>query len=516
MSKFRSDHLFCLVKSMSSSEKRYFKNRNCDGGMSKLKFVKLFDAIDQLTSLEEEKDIIKYDWVQPTQLSNLKANLYKKILKVLKDFAAAKNHELTIRDQLDYVQLLFDRSLYAQSRQMLEKARKLAKASQNLEIQLEILKWEIHLLPFSIGRNNREKVNQIVQEADKINERISRINILTNLLVRLNSFYLQSGGIRNKKEFDKINETFYSHLPNWDGAALSFREKLLWYEIHVGFFTFVQDQERTYKYARMWVGLFPDPPGSSFLFEKYLKGLNYLLNSQSRLRLVQDFMSTHKLLRSLAGHRLISMNGNLQIRLFKYSYAHQFNKYFMLGDFKRGGILLRRIESRLEGYIGLIDKHSELVLFYKIACLHFGNGEYRKCLKWLNRIINSEYQDLREDVHAFARVIHLIIHYELGNRDFLAYAVRSTYRFLKTKGDLNLLQQHIITFIKTLSWTVTNDELMIRFKKLHEEIIPLTVSKFDNRPFVYFDMISWLESKIEGRPIDEVIKEKVSLPVLEV
>ena len=110
MSKFRSDHLFCLVKSMSSSEKRYFKNRNCDGGMSKLKFVKLFDAIDQLTSLEEEKDIIKYDWVQPTQLSNLKANLYKKILKVLKDFAAAKNPELTIRDQLDYVQLLFDRS----------------------------------------------------------------------------------------------------------------------------------------------------------------------------------------------------------------------------------------------------------------------------------------------------------------------------------------------------------------------------------------------------------------------
>ena len=76
---------------------------------------------------------------------------------------------------------------------------------------------------------------------------------------------------------------------------------------------------------------------------------------------------------------MVKMNENIQIRLFKYSYAHQFNGYFITGNFETGVKLLRKIEKRLEGYIGMLDKHSELVLFYKIASLYLGNDDYRRC-----------------------------------------------------------------------------------------------------------------------------------------
>ncbi len=492
---------------MRKGEKRYFKTR-FSSDSSDLKFVRLFDAIDKLDRFEDEKELLKEDWVNPQQFSNLKAHLYKKVLQSLKDFSAATNEEINIRESIDHIQLLFDRSLYKQSIQLVEKVKKQVQNGENLELHLEVLKWEKNLLPFSIGKNNKSRVQQIVKESNLINERISRTNLLTNLNVELRSIYLKTGYIRNREDFEYIQAIFEQRLPAWREDYLSFRERLLWYEVHHGYNSYIQDLDKTLFYARRWVSLFETTPSSSFQLEMYLKGLNHLLNAQSRLGLESEFTKTHKKLRSLATHRLIAINENLQIRLFKYSYAHQFNRYFMLGDFSTGGALLERIESRLEQFIGMIDKHSELVLFYKIACLHFGNEDHRGALKWLNRIINSADMDLREDVHAFARIINLIAHYELGNRDVLEYAVRSTYRFLRKKDDLQSFQKHILEFIRNLSWQVTDDELIHRFVDLREKLIPLSNSRFDSRAFAYFDIISWLDSKIENRSVQEVIKEK--------
>ncbi len=491
---------------MRKGEKRYFKTRFSAAG--DMKFVRLFDAIDRLDRFEDESTILHSDWLNPRQLSNLKAHLYKKILQSLKDYSASNNEEINIRESIDYIQLLFDRSLYTQSLQQLERVKKSIQDSENLEMYLELLKWEKNLLPFTLGKNNKERVQQIVRESNMINERISRINLLTNLNVELTSIYLKTGYIRNREDFEYIQAIFEQRLPAWREDYLSFRERLLWYEVHLGYYNYIQDLEKTLDYAERWVDLFETTPSSSFQLEMYLKGLNHLLNTQSRLGLESAFFKTHKKLRSLASHRLIALNENLQIRLFKYSYAHQFNKYFMMGDFKKGGALLSRIESKLEGFIGMIDKHSELILFYKIACLYFGHEDHRGALKWINRIINSADNDLREDVHAFARIINLIAHYELGNRDVLEYAVRSTYRFLRNKDDLQSFQKHILEFIRNLSWEVTDAELINRFIDLREKLVPLANSRFDSRAFAYFDIISWLDSKIENMPVEEVIKKK--------
>lgn len=509
MSKIRSDHLFTLVKSMRKSEKRYFKLRNKGLSNQDTKYVMLFDRLEELDEFDEERIIAQNDWINPRQFSNLKAHLYKKLLQSLKEYTASTNDDINIREQIDYVQILFDRSLYQQSSQLLQKVKKAMRKSDNLELHLEVLKWEKNLLPYSIGKSNMARVNQIVQESNRINERISRVNLLTNLSVELNVIYLRTGYIRNKVDFDRISKFFTAQFPDWNEDDLSFREKLLWYDILLNYSNFIQDFEKVYLYAKKWVALFESTPSSAYYLEMYIRGLNHLLNAQSRLVKYREFQKTHKTLRLLANHRLVRLNENLQIRLFKYSYAHQFNGYFMTGDFQRGVQLLRRIETRLEGYIGMLDRHSELVLFYKIACLYFGNGNYRDALKWLNRIINYEDQDIREDVHSFARIINLITHYELGNQDVIEYYLRSTYRFLLKKDDLHSFQQYILDFIKNLSKNMTQDELINRFKDLRKKLLELSESKYDKRAFVYFDIISWLESKIENKSVSEIIQRKV-------
>jgi hypothetical protein len=241
MSKERSDYLFQLIKSMRKSEKRYFKIKNNSQQSEDTKYLQLFDAIDKLTNFDENNLIETNSWIIPKQFSNLKAHLYKKILQSLKEYSAAVHEEINIRENIDYIQILFDRSLYQQSMQLLQKVKKSLRKSDNLELYLEVLKWEKNLLPYSLGKNNQDRVRQIVAESNTINKRITRINLLTNLAVELNSIYLKTGYIRNKTDFDYISQIFIQQRPSLDEQDLTLQEKLLWYEVHHSYLKYIQD-----------------------------------------------------------------------------------------------------------------------------------------------------------------------------------------------------------------------------------------------------------------------------------
>ena len=169
MPKERSDHLFTLIRSMRKNEKRYFKVRNKGQNQDDAKYLMLFDALDKMEAFDEDLIIRQNEWINPRQFSNLKAHLYKKILQSLKEYTASSNEDINIREQIDYIQILFDRSLYQQSMQLLQKAKKVIKKSDNLELQLEVLKWEKNLLPYSIGKGNQKRVSQVVAESNDIN-----------------------------------------------------------------------------------------------------------------------------------------------------------------------------------------------------------------------------------------------------------------------------------------------------------------------------------------------------------
>jgi len=140
--------------------------------------------------------------------------------------------------------------------------------------------------------------------------------------------------------------------------------------------------------------------------------------------------------------------------------------------------------------------------------MYFGAADYQKVVFWLNKIINMKDVDLRSDIHSFARILNLISHYELGNIDLIDYYIRSTYRFLIKKNDLHLFQKIIMKFLRKLS-SITQDQLTDAFKELREQLLPLNEKFYERRPFIYFDIISWLESRIENRPIQDIIQEKV-------
>ncbi|MBL7891161.1 MAG: hypothetical protein JNL63_00915 [Bacteroidia bacterium] len=512
MSKPSSDYLFQLVKSLSKSEKRSFKlYASRINSREEKKHLLLFDLLDKQKIYDEVQVLKKEKTLNPAQLSNMKAHLYQQILQVLKLSNSGQVIDMQIRDMIDYAQLLFNKCLYKQCVKMIDKAKKIAIQSDRSILLMDLLELEKNVVSQTIESNNVNRVNGIVDETEHVAESIKNINIFSNLSIKLNSYYSNMGFIRNKKDFDDVQNFFNSSLPAYKEEKLSFHEKLYLYFSYVGYYFFIQDFTSGYRYAKKWVRLFDENPEMIVpKLEMYIKGINNMMVAQFKLLNYREFAETNKKLQAIPAIPGIKITDHVRMILFKYSYVNAINLYYMRGDFKGGISLVSDLEEGLEKFVSRLNKHSLIIFYYKIACLYFGNDNYKKALVWLNKIINSKDVDLRQDIHSFSRILNLICHYELGHAELVEYQLKSTYRFLLKRGNLGKFQKIILGFMKKLTHNTANERaLIMAFRNLKRELLPLVDSPYDKKAFIYFDIISWLESKIEKRPVQEIIREKV-------
>ena len=510
MSNKNTDPLFQLIKSLTKSEKRYFKvHTNPSKNIDSTKFIKLFDLIDKQKDYNESKILSKEHAIKPQQLSNLKAHLYKQILQSLRNLNSNDDIDLNIREMIDHSTILYNKCLYDQCIKMLDKAKLTAEKYDRNTLLLEIIEFEKKLVTKFIRSNIEDKVSSLIKASDHISEKISNINTFSNLTIKLYSFYLKIGFLRNHKDFELVNSFLYSTLPVFQEDKLSFEEKMYLYNSFVGYYFFIQDFERGYQYAKKWVALFENHPEYIIpKIETYIRAINNLLVSESKLHKYDEFKITIQKLEAINKSSDLRMTENIRLLLFKYSATHRINRYFMVGEFDNGVQIIPEIADSLEEFKNLLDTHYIIIFYYKFACMYFGAADYQKVVFWLNKIINMKDVDLRSDIHSFARILNLISHYELGNIDLIDYYIRSTYRFLIKKNDLHLFQKIIMKFLRKLS-SITQDQLTDAFKELREQLLPLNEKFYERRPFIYFDIISWLESRIENRPIQDIIQEKV-------
>ncbi len=515
MSKTKSDQLYNLIKSLSKGEKRFFKLYAARlNNSSDKKFIKLFDAIEKQKEYSEDRILIKVKEIDPKQFSNLKAHLYYQLLKSLKLCNSSNLENIKITELLDYARILYNKCLYKECVKMIDKAKMVAIENDRSVLLMEILELEKLVIPKTLESRNEERVNRLIEATNTVAGSIKNINIFSNLALKLNAYYFHMGFSKSKADMKKVSDFFNSSLPVFDENNLSFQEKLYLYNSYVGYYFFIQDFTKGYKYANKWVELFElQPEMKRHKLEMYIKALNSLLAAQNKLYKYNEFVETRKQLIAIKRDKSLVLTENINLNLFKAIYVHEINRHFMLGEFKSGTRIVGALENELNKFIPKLDKHSVLLLYYKIACLYIGSGNNKVAIKWLNKIYNEKEIDLREDIYSFARILLLVCHFELGNDYLVESNIRSTYRYFTKKGVLSQYQKYILNFLRSLLIDTSERNIKDQFISLKKQMLSLEKNKFEKRTFIYFDIISWLESKIEGRSVQEIIKKKAALKI---
>jgi len=73
--------------------------------------------------------------------------------------------------------------------------------------------------------------------------------------------------------------------------------------------------------------------------------------------------------------------------------------------------------------------------------------------------------------------------------------------------NLSTVEEAIFTFVKN-TLRLTDREIKTEFKNLLAQLKELENERFETRAFMYLDIISWLESKINGIPVETVVQQK--------
>ncbi len=503
-----TDALFQLVKSLEKSEKRNFKlfvRRNSSS--ENLKTIQLFDALDKMNDYDEPLLLKRNKSISKQQLSNLKAQLYRQILSSLRIIKDENNIDIRLHEQMDHARILYNKGLYLQSLKVLDRLKDMARDHHQVTYLQQALFFEKKIEALYITRSMQNRAEELSLESTAVNDALTLINKLSNLSLQLYSWYIQHGHARNENDLKSIRLFFETSMPPEAVHAKGFYEKLYLFQSQ-GWYAFIRiDFLQYYRYCQRWVDLFEKNPDMIVVeTASYIKGLHNLASAHFDLLNHEKLAETIKQFEKFARTKLVTQNDNNRILVYQYLYTARINLYFLQGTFNKGLLMVPHLEEMLKEYGLYLDTHRVLVFYYKIACLYFGSGDNEKAIDYLNRIINQK-SGLRSDLQCYARLLHLIAHYELGNFDLLEYLIKSVYRYMSKMESLSKVEEEMFSFLRR-SFHVGAHALKPEFERLLVKLKKYENNPLERRAFAYLDVISWLESKINHVNVQDVIRER--------
>jgi len=505
----KSNELFLLIKSMTKSEKGHFKQHSKFNTKTEdSKYIKLFNIIDRQNEYNENEIRIAYKGDRTlNQLHVSKNYLYKSILKSLIQFHSRKINAIQISELYNSSLILYQKGLFSEGIKLIHKCKQLAHKYGKYERIFEIHKLE-HSLAISLNRDLPDKyVENYVIESNDVLEKLYSVKEYREIYLRLLIEFRKKRFARKPEDRVLYKEILDHPLLENENKALSFESKILYNQIYANYFMAIEDDLMFHQHIKNVVGLFESNEAHAQEFTlEYVSALNSYLSS---LLFLKIFREADVVINKL---KKIEENTTPYIKniIFINSYNFLLVKYILTGEFEKGAVLVPEIELRIKRLTGKKKINVEEKFDYTISYIFFGMGDYENSLKWLNKILSKNQNEVRPDLLSFAHILNLIIHFELDNIVLLEYTVKNSYRFLYKRKKLYKVENAVLGFIRRAYGIDSKEQLTELFTEQYLKINEITKDPYEKIALEYFDLLSWLESKIENKKFADVVRSKAA------
>jgi len=491
---------------MTKAEKRHFKLYVKRNSSEKEPFiVKLFDALDRQKEADEEMILKRFPELKGSTLSNHRSNLYEQLLSSLR-LLHNDDPKIRIKELITYAEVLHNKGLYKQSLAQLSKAKQLAVKNYMDILRLEVVELEKMIETRYVTGSSPGRAGELTAESQKLRKQFYSSGSWSDLALRLYDYYLKFGHAKSEKQQEEIEAYFRKNIPE-KNSRLGV-DTIFYYQSYVWYYHIIQNFPLCFKYSKKWAEFLSE---NKIMLQKepemLIRGYHNILSSLFFCDDVKRFRKELKELQAFVEKRQDAFNESQRVQSFTYLETGKLNLYFLEGRFTEGAAYCKDFEKRLAGFKSQLDIHRKMTFQYKMASLKFGSGDYHGTLRHLNVIINNPTVSLREDIQSYAKFLALIVHYELGNDDLIYFQIKSTYRFMLKLRDFQKVHAAIFKFLRRAVY-MDRKTLLPYFEALRVELTEVIKDKYERRPMLYLDIISWLESKIQNIPVEEVIRKK--------
>jgi len=497
-----------LVNSLTRNEKGYFK-KTIGHSERDNKYVKVFDYIERYGTYDVDK-IRKETGIK--NLARVKNYLHKSILRSLRQFHAGQSTISKISELIHDAQILVFKLLYDQAEKTLDKAEVLANEHELFHSIIPIyeLRRYLHIRNQPSSTTMYANLQECTAKTQQAIDHMSHFQKYCRLRDRSYSVVLSHGTARKEEEQHMLDDFIDDPL-----LAEENRSSFYWTEIYRlqalhYFYNNRRDFDKCYENAVRMIDHMESRPHIIREFPAtYVTIFHFLHTSTWWSRRFELLEKNYERLSAFLAHPDVPHTRELDVIVFVSIRNTQLNAYLQTADAKRALEIAGIIEAGLEKYEPDIPAMRKLFFYVNLTLAYFLNGDHHTALAWLNKALDMSEVKLHMQALTLARMLLLILHYELNNTELLPYVVRSTYRYLVERDRLFRFEKVFIDFIRHFPAAPSKKEMAQLFTELKARLLPLREDPEEAPAFEEFDYICWLDSKIENRPYVEVLKEYV-------
>jgi len=503
----KNSNAFILIKSLTMSEKRYFKifsERHTIGEQNK--YIALFDELDKA---EAENDIIlknnlKKTGLNPDFISADKNYLYQLILRSLNVFHDSKTYNLEIKQALSSIEILFHKGLYHESLKLIAKAEELAKECENFQLMIDILIWKKKCSGYSLG----------LKKAAEVNLEIDKYIVLLNNFKRITDLYYESNLIQadNEKQsktevIKKLKAILNQPELKSEKNALSFSAKIFYYLIYSNYYYSIDDKQKEYDHLQKLVDIINH--SKTYAVENpldYVSIYNRLL-SIKKFFPKSTFFEDIKVLREFP----IKINIRKEViseRVFIHSNTHELEFYLINNDFQAALNKIKEIEKEISKLNMDIEPYHIIYFYYLHAITLIYVGQFHKALKFTNKTLNEFGFEARPQVYLRIEVLNIITHYELKNHSLVSSLSKQIIKKNQSKNILTSFEERILQVLYKIanSKHLTPREETNLIQNLVKALNNTEQSNLISTNLLNENYEKWLTAKLKRKQVYELYK----------
>lgn len=493
------DPLWKIIQSLTKSEKRYFKlYANLQTGGKPRNYMRIFDLLAEQKTYD--KQALKKEFAGEKileRLSSEKDYLFRTILKSMRAFHASKSVHAKIRGWMQDAIFLYNKSVYTASARLFRKARMKATEMEDHLALIEILRWESKLVKLTHKKKLEPELARIMEHG----KLAARQLVHTQDLHQLYNQFILTVYQANQARAPELKMQLKAIL---DAQELTteptgFEGLHFYLQLHSLYHQLSGDYESAYGYQTRlidhWQKHRIQAYASPTRYKQLLSNTVQLCLNTKRLAEIPELLSRIRKYPSESVHDEIQVK---QITLFD-----ELLYYLNVGDFDSLPKLVPEIESWLLQYGNVINESRKIAFQCNLAFYYFLTGELKRGLEWTHRIMDACKGTQRIDIQYFSRIMHLLLHFELGNLELLEYLTRSTYRYLYRKGALHEFEKAILTYVQQLLELPGPAEKRAIFEKMALELSTLAKDPVVSEAPGVAETLIWVNSKCKGITIRE-------------
>lgn len=506
-----SDDIFRLIKSLTKSEKGYFVKFAKRYSGPNNNSLKLYEAIEKQAEAGDvyDEEIIKKAYAKETfakQLGVTKIYLYNLILKSLDQYYSEENERAKLSELISQIKILERKTLYKQCHKLIKKAKEIAYKHEIMPRILDLLLIEKDLIMSGPAKDQTPKRNiSYAEQVDFLKkiENIIKYNWLSDRMVILAEKRSEIDEEQRKKEIEEIRS---NPLLSSEENALTLKAKTHYYNTNTLYCLSKNDFAGAQSLLKKQVAFAEETPDKIKEYPRnyIITLLNYLLFSNviQKEDDLKDALQKMEVMRTKYKDKITR---DLDITISIHAANIELLMYNKAGDIAKGKSTAARAEKLLKEYDTDIPYEYKITILYNLTNHYFLAQDYNNALRVMNGLLNNFSGDVKPEMYTFAKIFNLIIHLEMQHNELLEYIANTTYRFLKERKRLYKTETLFLKLIKEILQVKDKAELADAYKEFKFNVLKVKDEQAESKVFIYFDFVTWAESKITGKPMAEII-----------